>query len=77
MVVQRVPGGLSSGIDIGSTVADLQAANPAVEIGHDAMWFGDSFRVAYPDVRSLRGTLTGPGAGDKIVSMIGGFGCGE
>jgi hypothetical protein len=64
-------------LDIGMTVADLQALYPAVTIYADDPIFGDTFRVAGPGQEQLWGRLTGTGAGDTIVYLVGGIGCGE
>lgn len=64
-------------LDIGMTVADLQALYPAVTIYAEVPIFGDTFRVVGPGQEQLWGRLTGTGAGDTIVYLVGGIGCGE
>jgi hypothetical protein len=64
-------------LDIGMTVADLQALYPAVTIYAGDPISGDTFRVVGPGQEQLWGRLTGTGAGDTIVFLVGGTGCGE
>lgn len=64
-------------LDIGMTVADLQALYPAVIIYGGDPIFGDTFRVEGPGHEQLWGRLTGTGAGDTIIYLVGGTGCGE
>jgi len=73
------PAGIAPfGIDVGMTVANLQALYPTVVLAFDDLWFGDVFRVD-PGVAGLQlwGMLTGPNAGDTIIYITGGIGCGE
>ena len=64
-------------LDIGMTVASLQALYPAVVIYADDPIFGDTFRLAGPGQEQLWGRLTGTGAGDTVIHLVGGTGCGE
>jgi hypothetical protein len=66
------------GLDVGMTVADLQALYPSVMLAYDDLYYGDVFRVegASPG-EQLWGMLTGPGSSDTITYLTGGWGCGE
>ncbi|MCB2223667.1 MAG: hypothetical protein KQH83_05770 [Actinobacteria bacterium] len=73
------PAGIApAGIDVGTTVADLQALYPTVVLAYDDLYFGDVFRVD-PGVngQQLWGMLTGPDPGDTVTYLTGGYGCGE
>lgn len=69
------PYGLATdaGIGVGSTVAELRAAYPAVNIAPEDEFSGPSFEIE----SGLRGVLTGTADTDVILSFVGGFGCGE
>ncbi|MCJ7726423.1 MAG: hypothetical protein MUP76_08575 [Acidimicrobiia bacterium] len=73
------PAGIAPfGVDIGMTVADLQALYPTAILGYDDMWFFDNFRVDGAVFgEQLWGTLSGPNPTDTIESLAGGIGCGE
>jgi len=70
-----VPYGLATdaGIGVGSTVAELRAAYPAVNVVPEDEFSGPSFEIE----TGLRGGLTGTADTDVILSFVGGFGCGE
>ena len=63
----------NAGIGVGSTVAELRAAYPAVNILPEDEFSGPTFEIEI----GLRGVLTGTADTDVILSFIGGFGCGE
>ncbi len=69
------PFGLSTdaGIGVGSSIAELRAAYPAVNIAPEDEFSGPSFEIE----NGLRGVLTGTDDTDVILSFVGGFGCGE
>lgn len=69
------PYGLATdaGIGVGSSVAELRAAYPAVNILPEDEFSGPSFEIE----AGLRGVLTGTADTDVILSFVGGFGCGE
>ena len=69
------PFGLATeaGIGVGSTVADLRAAYPAVIVLPEDEFSGPSF-VIEP---GLGGLLGGTDDDDLILSFVGGIGCGE
>ncbi len=69
------PYGLATdaGIGVGSTVAELRAAYPAVKVLPEDEFSGPSFEIEV----GLRGVLTGTADTDVILSFVGGFGCGE
>jgi hypothetical protein len=69
------PYGLATdaGIGVGSTVAELRAAYPAVNVAPEDEFSGPSFEIEV----GLRGVLTGTADTDIILSFVGGFGCGE
>jgi hypothetical protein len=73
------PAGIAPyGVDIGTTVADLQALYPAVAIDYDDLYYGWFFRVETgTQGEQLWGTLTGSDPGDTVVYLTGGWGCGE
>lgn len=65
-------------LDVGITVADLQALYPAVQLFGDDPLFGSTFRIDGPhNGEQLWGTLTGVGPADTIKYLTGGWGCGE
>jgi hypothetical protein len=73
---QPSPFGLvtGNGIGLGSTVKDLKAAYPAVQIlPGDALATGPQFVIE----QGLHGFLTGVKNADTVISFIGGYGCGE
>ncbi len=69
------PYGLATvaGISVGSSVAELRAAYPAVNIAPEDEFSGPSFEIE----AGLRGVLTGTDDADAVLSFVGGFGCGE
>lgn len=69
------PYGLATdaGVGVGSTVASLRAAYPAVVVNPDDGFTGPSFQIE----DGLYGFLTGTDDTDTIISFVGGFGCGE
>lgn len=72
------PSGLTVGLDVGNTLADLLAAYPAASVFTGDPYFGTTFRVDYPGTHEqLWGVLTGDTMGDTIVQIHGGWGCGE
>ena len=72
------PGIAIFGVDVGMTMADLQALYPTAILGYDDLWFFDNFRVDGPVFgEQLWGTLSGPTAADTIETLVGGIGCGE
>lgn len=64
-------------LEVGTTVAELQALYPAVQLFADDPIYGDTFRVEGADGEQLWGRLTGVDPGDTIVYLTGGWGCGE
>jgi hypothetical protein len=73
---QPNPFGLTTanGIGLGSTVKALKGAYPAVKIiPGDALATGPQFEIE----QGLHGFLTGVKNTDTVISLIGGFGCGE
>ena len=69
------PYGLATdaGVGVGSTVASLRAAYPAVVVNPDDGFTGPSFQIE----DGLYGFLTGTDDNATIISFVGGFGCGE
>jgi hypothetical protein len=69
------PYGLATdaGVGVGSTVASLRAAYPAVVVNPDDGFTGPSFQIE----DGLYGFLTGTDDNATIMSFVGGFGCGE
>lgn len=69
------PYGLATdaGIGVGSTVAALRAAYPAVAVNPDDGFTGPNFHIE----DGVFGFLTGADDTDTIISFVGGFGCGE
>lgn len=69
------PYGLATdaGIGVASSVAELRAAYPAVNILPENEFSGPSFEIE----TGLRGVLTGTADTDVILSFVGGTGCGE
>ncbi len=69
------PYGLATdaGVGVGSTVAELRASYPAVNILPEDEFSGPSFEIE----TGLRGVLTGTADTDVVLSFVGGFGCGE
>ncbi|HQZ34449.1 MAG TPA: hypothetical protein PK020_08485 [Ilumatobacteraceae bacterium] len=69
------PYGLATdaGIGVGSSVAELRAAYPTVNIAPEDEFSGPSFQIE----AGLRGVLTGTDDADVILSFVGGVGCGE
>ena len=64
-------------LDVGATVADLQALYPAALLSGDDPLFGSTFRVDGAAGQQLWGRLTGTGPADTITYLTGGWGCGE
>lgn len=62
----------ANGIGIGSSIADLRVAYPNVQVYPEEI-FGPYFVVN----ESFTGFLTGVADTDRIISFIGGLGCGE
>jgi len=63
-----------NGIGLGSTVKDLKAAYPSVQIlPGDALASGPQFVIE----QGLHGFLTGVKNTDTVISFVGGYGCGE
>jgi hypothetical protein len=60
------------GIGLGSTVADIRAVYPDVEIFDDEI-FGPGFELE----PLLWGTLTGSGDSGRVIALVGGTPCGE
>ena len=69
-----VPAGLETetGIGVGSSVAELRAAYPSVQVYPEEI-YGPYFVIN----DNLSGFLTGVTDSDEIISFIGGIGCGE
>jgi hypothetical protein len=69
------PYGLATDADVGvgSTVAQLRAAYPTVNVFPEDGFNGPGFEI----VTGLYGFLTGTADTDTIMSFVGGFGCGE
>jgi len=63
----------AAGIGVGSTVAELRASYPAVNVLPEDEFSGPSFEIEV----GLRGVLTGTADTDVILSFVGGSGCGE
>jgi len=59
------------GLTIGSTVADLLAAHPAVSLFSGDEFIGPNFMIN----DALRGTLTGLADNDVILTFVGGLPC--
>ena len=67
-----------SGLDVGLTVADLQALFPTAQLFGDDPLYGNTFLIeGAVDGQQLWGVLTGVGAADTITYLTGGWGCGE
>ena len=68
------PSGMATakGVGIGTSIADLRAAYPDVQVYPEEM-YGPYFAVN----DNLSGFLTGVTDNDEIISFIGGNGCGE
>ena len=62
----------ATGVGIGSTIADLRAAYPNVQVYPEEI-FGPYFVIN----ENFTGFLTGVADTDTIISFIGGLGCGE
>jgi hypothetical protein len=62
----------STGVGIGTSVADLRAAYPGVQVYPEEI-YGPYFVVN----ENLTGFLTGVTDADSVISFIGGMGCGE
>jgi hypothetical protein len=72
------PGITPSALDVGITVADLQALYPAAQLFGDDPLYGNTFLVDGPaEGEQLWGVITGVGAADTITYLTGGWGCGE
>jgi hypothetical protein len=72
------PPGIAFGqLDIGTTVADLQALYPTVTVYPADEIFGPTFRVEGAGSQQLWGLLTGTGPADTVTFLTGGWGCGE
>ncbi len=72
------PFGLTVGLDVGNTLADLLAAYPGASVFTGDPHFGTTFRVDYPGTHEqLWGVLTGDAMGDTIEQVHGGWGDGE
>lgn len=67
----------SSGIGVGSTVADVIAAYGDRASTYDHPIYGPIFEWDAPGDGYLFGTLTGLGDDDVITTITGGFSCGE
>ena len=61
------------GVGLGSSLADLKASYPAVQISDDA--YGPTFATSGSG--ELSGTLSGTGSDGFVTSIIGGKYCGE
>jgi len=66
-------------LTVGTTVAQLQALYPSVQIVPNPYFAGQyDYRVdGDTDLDRLSGNLSGNGAGDVVLSVKGGIGCGE
>ena len=76
------PPGITPGppqsVDVGMTVAALQAMYPGVTLYPGDELFGPTFRVSTASqYEQLWGQLTGNSATDTVLSVTGGIGCGE
>jgi hypothetical protein len=72
------PGITPSPLDVGITVAALQALYPAAQLFGDDPLYGNTFRLdGAANGEQLWGVLTGAGAADTITYLAGGWGCGE
>jgi hypothetical protein len=65
-------------LDVGTTVAQLQALYPGVQITpHELIDNAYAFVVTGNGYENVRGALTGPAAGDTVTEIRGGGSCGE
>lgn len=70
--------GPPASIDVGSTVAQVQALWPsAVVVGDDPLYGPLFYEEGGPGFDYLFGTLTGVNPGDTVKYVSGGVGCGE
>lgn len=65
-------------LTVGTTIAQLEALYPSVEF-HPSPFFQDEFEflVEGPGNQQLNGRVSGTGAGDVVLTVEGGVGCGE